>query len=108
MTAPFNFGQLKFLKGLTEALFHEAGLDRCLLTLRDPTLRRALPEPLLQRAIGVIYLPHSERGSHYFHARLPAQFDAVIHLDETRALEPLGPGEQWLSAEVPETWPSGF
>ena len=42
-----------------------------------------------ERAIGVIYRPETERLSHYFEARLPDQFDAIIHLDETRALEPL-------------------
>ena len=48
-----------------------------------------LSEPRLERAIGVIYRPETERQSHYFEANLSRQFDAVIHLDETRALEPL-------------------
>ena len=64
-------------------------------------------EARLERAIGVIYRPESERVSHYFRARLPEQFDAVLHLDETSALEPL---EQWAHDEVdlPETYPSGI
>ena len=45
--------------------------------------------PALERAIGVLYLPETERASHYFHARLPEQFDYVLHFDETRAVEPL-------------------
>jgi erythromycin esterase-like protein len=49
----------------------------------------ALAEPQLQRAIGVVYLPQTERQSHYFEARLSKQFDAVIHLDATSAVEPL-------------------
>jgi hypothetical protein len=53
---------------------------------------------LLERAIGVIYLPQSERMSHYLHAILPAQFDAVIHFDETRAVEPLDRGGAGASA----------
>jgi hypothetical protein len=45
--------------------------------------------------------------SHYFHARLPHQFDAVLHFDETRALEPLERTAQWDAGEVPETFPFG-
>ena len=67
--------------------------------------------PRLERAIGVIYRPDSERASHYFRARLPRQFDAVMHIDETHALEPL---EKWsagdaadAAADLPETYPSG-
>lgn len=46
-----------------------------------------LGEPRLERAIGVVYLPETERHSHYFRSLLPAQFDAVLHWDQTRALE---------------------
>ena len=63
--------------------------------------------PRLERAIGVIYRPESERLSHYFHARLPKQFDAVIHIDETRAVEPLERLSGWERGELPETYPSG-
>src|SRR3981189_1959242 len=56
----------------------------------------------LQRAIGVIYRPETERISHYFHARIAQQFDAVIHLDETHALEPLERTSQWETGELPE------
>jgi len=61
----------------------------------------------LQRAIGVIYRPRSERMSHYFNARLAAQFDAMIHLDQTRALEPLERGAAWTPQREFETYPSG-
>jgi len=62
-----------------------------LLTIRGvDALSDVLSQELLERAIGVIYLPETERLSHYFLARLADQFDAVIHLDETRAVEPLG------------------
>ena len=88
-----------------------AGPERFLLLPgEDPVLRQVLDEPLLERAIGVIYLPESERRSHYFSARIGAQFDGVIHLDRTRALEPL-PGPATATAptevEVPETYPVG-
>ena len=58
-----------------------------------------------QRAIGVIYRPESERMSHYFRARLAEQFDAVLHFDETRAVEPLERSAEWETGEVPETYP---
>jgi len=93
--------------GSYERLFHEAGLSRFLLLLRDSPLRDALWAERLERAIGVIYRPESERLSHYFRARLPEQFDAVLHIDETAALEPL---ERWARDEVdlPETYPTGI
>jgi hypothetical protein len=59
----------------------------------------------LERAIGVIYRHETERLSHYFHAELAAQFDAVIHIDETRALELLEVTSEWEAGELPETYP---
>jgi erythromycin esterase-like protein len=95
--------------GSYEALFHAVGLPRFLLLFRgDGAPRRALLEPRLERAIGVIYLPESERASHYFSARLPDQFDAVLHFDQTRAVEPLEVGAEWPRDEVPETYPSAL
>ncbi len=97
------------LEGSYEALFHETGMPRFLLTLRDDSkVVTALRERRLERAIGVIYLPGTERLSHYFHAQLANQFDAVLHFDETRAIEPLERNVQWERDEVPETYPSGF
>ena len=59
-------------------------------------------------AIGIIYLPETERMSHYFNTRLTRQFDAMIHFDETRAVQPLEPGAGWITEEAPETYPSGL
>src|SRR6266700_4081741 len=75
--------------------------------LQDSYAANALHGPRLERAIGVIYLPKSERISHYFQARLPEQFDAVLHFDETRAIEPLDRTTQWEvgETEIPETYP---
>jgi erythromycin esterase-like protein len=89
-------------------MFHATGLPRFLLTRRegDP-MPEDLRGPKLERAIGVIYRPETERTSHYFHARLPDQFDAVLHFDETRAVEPLERTAQWDAGEVPETFPFG-
>ena len=68
---------------------------------------RALDEERLERAIGVVYRPETERASHYLRARLAEQFDAVLHFDVTRALEPLERSAEWESGEPPETYPSG-
>jgi len=95
------------LPGSYEELFHQAGTPAFLLVLRDLGEAGALREPRLQRAIGVIYLPETERASHYFHARLPEQFDAILHIDKTRALEPLERTSEWERGELPETYPVG-
>ena len=92
-----------------ERLFHDTGIDRFLLPLRkDPEVQRVLRPPRLERAIGVIYAPRTERQSHYFHAALPDQFDYVLHFDETRAVEPLERTAVWDVGEVAETYPSGL
>jgi erythromycin esterase-like protein len=97
------------LAGSYERLFHEAQIPRMLLPLRtDLELASALAPPRLERAIGVLYLPQRERASHYFHARLPQQFDFVVHIDETRAVEPLERMPHWESEEPVETFPSGL
>jgi erythromycin esterase-like protein len=90
-----------------ERLFHDVGVPRFLLRLDNPEVRTILPAPRLERAIGVIYRPDTERISHYFRAHLPEQFDAVLYIDETRALEPL---ETWSidEADLPETYPSAL
>jgi erythromycin esterase-like protein len=67
-----------------------------------------LSAPLLARAIGVIYLPRTERASQYFYAKVNAQFDALIHIDQTTAVEPLERSAPWISAEPPETYPSAL
>jgi erythromycin esterase-like protein len=96
------------LRDSYETLFHDAGAGDWWLPSAAPTVREALATPRLERAIGVIYRPETERQSHYFHARLSDQFDAVIHLDHTRALEPLERNERWDLGEPPETYPSGL
>ncbi|MBW8782346.1 MAG: erythromycin esterase family protein [Verrucomicrobia bacterium] len=96
------------LTGSIEALFHQTGLPRFLLPLGAGTdVHALLTERRLERAIGVIYRPETERRSHYFHARLAAQFDAVIHQDATQAVEPLEPIDVKEDSELPETYPSG-
>jgi erythromycin esterase-like protein len=95
------------LPGSYESLFHNVALPRFLLLKRDlGDLSARLQAPRLQRAIGVIYRPDTERQSHYFTCRLPDQFDAVMHLDVTRAVEPLERSASWVD-EVPDTYPTG-
>jgi len=97
------------LAGSYERLFHEVGVPRFLLPLRtDLDLSSALNTPRLERAIGVLYLPETERQSHYFRARLAEQFDYVLHFDDTRAVEPLERSPLWEAGELAETYPSGL
>jgi erythromycin esterase-like protein len=97
------------LPGSYEALLHDAGIERFWLDLRDEKVVALRTPRRLERAIGVVYRPQTERVSHYFSADLPGQFDAIIHFDETQAVTPLenaaGPegGEK-----APETFPSGL
>jgi erythromycin esterase-like protein/predicted phosphoribosyltransferase len=97
------------LNGSIEELLHETGRSAFLVS---PDISPEAAEPLsvvrLGRAIGVIYLPATERQSHYFHVRPADQFDAMIHIDRTRALEPLDPTSLWIAGETPETYPSGL
>lgn len=97
------------LHGSYEELLHHVGLPRYWLNLRDDTpVRRIMMERRLERAIGVLYLPRTERQSHYFNAQMAQQFDAVIHIDRTEALVPLDATSGWHSGEPPETYPEGI
>lgn len=92
-----------------ERLLHDTGLKQFFLRMRDRRyLSELLQERRLERAIGVIYLPENERMSHYFHASLSQQFDAVIHVDTTHALRPLEAVVQPQHDEAPETYPTGI
>jgi erythromycin esterase-like protein len=90
-----------------EHLFHEMSTPRFFLPLGNESVHHALQRPRLERAIGVIYRPETERQSHYFHASLSSQFDAVLHFDYTSAVRPLEITAQWTLREVPETFPTG-
>jgi erythromycin esterase-like protein len=95
------------LDGSIESLMHAVGLPQFVLQMQDERLA-GFVTPLLERAIGVIYRPQTERQSHYFHARVSEQFDALIHVDRSTALVPLEPSPHWYHEEVPETYPSGL
>jgi protein-L-isoaspartate(D-aspartate) O-methyltransferase len=98
------------LRDSYERLCHDSGVPRFLLDLRPGVLphdlEEALMEPRLERFIGVIYRPATERWSHYTHATLPRQFDAYVWFDETEAVRPL-PGEQRPGGGE-ETYPFGL
>ncbi len=99
---------LPALAGSYEELFHQTGMPRFFLPLTNGTpAAEALSDRRLERAIGVIYRPEQERWSHYFEANLSQQFDAVFHVDESHAVEPLEMVSEWDPAEAPETYPSG-
>jgi len=97
------------LSGSIEALFHQTGRSAFVVS---PLLGAEMAEPLsdvrLNRAIGVIDQPATERQSHYFHARPSDQFDAIIHVDDTHALEPLESTSTWTAGETVETYPTGL
>lgn len=89
-----------------EALFHHTQLSRFMLDRRGREgLDRPFPTSRLERAIGVIYRPETERASHYFRADLAQQFDVVVHIDHTRAVEPLERTPRWTAGDAPETFP---
>lgn len=97
------------LNSSVEELFHEVDRPSFMVS---PLISHACAEPLdavrLGRAIGVIYMPATERQSHYYHVRPGDQFDAIIHIDRTTALEPLEVTSQWVTGETPETYPTGL
>lgn len=90
-----------------EQMCHATGLARFMLGLRgrDDLYRPScLGKERLERAIGVIYRPETERASHYFRANLPQQFDEYIWFDNTRAVTPL---ETAMIKGLPDTYPFG-
>jgi len=92
-----------------ECLFHQTGVPRFWLEFsKDQQMRELLRLPRLERAIGVVYQPESERRSHYQFAHLSDQFDAIIHVDRTQAVEPLEKTIHWENGEVDETYPTGL
>ncbi|HET7457278.1 MAG TPA: erythromycin esterase family protein, partial [Gemmatimonadaceae bacterium] len=97
------------LPGSVEALFHDVGVRNFALDLsRTSVAASGLRVPRLQRAIGVIYRPATERQSHYLQASLAEQLDLVLHYDTTRAVEPLERTPVWDRGELPETFPSAL
>ena len=95
-----------------ERLSHDSGVPRFLLDLRDSKNQRLaslLAEPRLERFIGVIYRPETERWSHYSQAILSRQFGGWLWFDETHAVAPL-PGEvrPGEASSADETWPFGL
>ena len=115
VTAASNWGESPQCKKVNPALaesyewlFHQVGIPNFYLNLSHA--KSSMPElnnTRLERAIGVLYLPSTERQNHYFTAQLLDQFDALIHIDTSHALEPIKKVEGWADPEVPETYPFG-
>ncbi|MGA1746376.1 MAG: erythromycin esterase family protein [Ilumatobacteraceae bacterium] len=98
------------LPGSLEELLHHVGRDGepdLWFDCRDHRVRAALGDLRPQRAVGVVYRPQTERASHYLTTRVVDQFDLLIHLDRTSAIEPLETGEHWNRADTPDTYPTG-
>ena len=102
-----NKAVLRSREDSVEQLLHGSGLGDFFLPLEGEAAC-ALERPRLERAIGVIYRPDSERLSHYFRAALADQFDGVIHVDETHAVTPLDPSDLWQDRSEPELAPTGM
>ena len=92
-----------------ESLMHDLGIPAFTLNLKKPSrVADSLRTPMRERAIGVIYRPESELASHYFKAALSDQFDAIIHFDESCAVEPIELEAKKSCGEPAETFPSGI
>jgi erythromycin esterase-like protein len=92
-----------------EKIFHEVDLPAFWLEFtKHPKISHRLRDSRMERAVGVLYQPRTERASHYFAADLPGQFDAVIHIDHTRAVEPLERTALWEHELDVETYPTGL
>ena len=91
-----------------EHVFHHVNYKQFLIDLREHNEAvDLLMEPRLQRAIGVVYSPDTERQSHYFLSCLPEQFDFMIHCDETQGVEALETVTHKRKGEMDETYPYG-
>jgi len=94
--------------GSYEEAFHHVKYKQFLMDLRESNgAIDLLMEPRLQRAIGVVYRPMTERQSHYFYTCLPEQFDFMVHIDDTTAVQPLEAIPHWHPGEMDETYPYG-
>jgi erythromycin esterase-like protein len=92
-----------------ERVLHESGLGLFLLPLRgDRRLHAVMPGGRLERAVGLIYRPDTELISHYFRVMLTRQFDAIVHVDRSRAVRPLDAPEDWAAGGEGETLPTGL
>lgn len=91
-----------------EALLHGVGSPELLVFTADEHVEKLLRRARLTRAIGVVYRPETERQSHYLFSRIGEQFDAVLHVDHSRAVEPLERSPKWDRGEPPETFPSAL
>ncbi|WP_269782862.1 erythromycin esterase family protein [Nocardia terpenica] len=95
--------------GSAEQLLHDTAIPAFLLRFDQPTpAAELLRTPRLERTVGVVYTPATERHSHYQHTRLADRYDAVIYLDRTTALDPLDPARSRQVTDTPETFPTGL
>jgi protein-L-isoaspartate(D-aspartate) O-methyltransferase len=95
------------LRDSYENICHQSEAGSFFLSLRHAarSLKVGLSEPRLQRAIGVVYRPETERASHYFQAVLPEQFDEYIWFDQSSAVTPF---DVTMLEGLPDTYPFGL
>jgi erythromycin esterase-like protein len=95
-----------------ERIMHDTGISAFLLDLRpgfqDDEVRKALEEKKLERFIGVIYRPPTERWSHYVPSRLSRQFDGFVWFDRTKAVEAFEVHQPTEAVEKGKTYPFGL
>ncbi|KAI1135638.1 erythromycin esterase-domain-containing protein [Hypoxylon sp. FL0543] len=100
------------LSNSCEQLMHATGIKNFVLDLREghcnKEMREALKEQRLERYIGVIYRPDTERQSHYSFAVLPEQFDGIVWFDETKHVGALEVHQPPTELAANETWPFGL
>lgn len=108
--APIERKQIREpIAGSYEDVFHHVNYKQFMLDLRDANKATdLLMEPRLQRAIGVIYRPETERQSHYFYSCLPEQFDFLLHYDVTDSVKPIETTPHLHRGELDETFPTGL
>ena len=93
--------------GSYEDVLHRIGVGDALVILSEAPLTPELRQRRGHRAIGVVYRPEHEQYGNYVPTVLPRRYDAMVHLDVTRALSPLHMKERH-EPEVPETYPTGM
>ncbi|KAH7701065.1 erythromycin esterase [Aphelenchoides avenae] len=119
VAAAHNWGEpmeimdvLPSLRDSYERIMSVTGVPRFLLDLRENAenekLRKALMKPKLERFIGVIYRPDTERWSHYSEAVLPKQMDAYVFFNRTQAVKAFDRKQpENEDPAVEETYPFG-
>ncbi len=104
------------IEGSWDSLLHELGdgTNNILIFKNDTEDKNKLSEEEHvdgrrgQRAIGVVYNPEYEMYGNYVPTNLTKRYDAFLHIDKTRALQPLHLPQLREDPDLPETYPYGL